>query len=84
MTDRIIRVVFSIAFVALLFIVFYAGSFTTSFDTNMCYSEVLTHIRNEIESTNEENLEQLQDLLAGMQLNGYESVCSQIKSSINM
>ncbi|GAB1267000.1 hypothetical protein NBRC116493_02530 [Aurantivibrio infirmus] len=82
MTDKVIALIYGIGFFTLLGVAFYAGVFTTSFDENMCYSEVLSHIRDEAEGASAEELELLNDRLQNLPLHGYESNCTEIKNAI--
>lgn len=60
------------------------GSFSSSFATNMCYSNVVTIIEDSVdhavESGTREDLLKVKLLLESLPLRGYESDCEQIFS----
>ena len=69
--------------VVLLIIAFNVGAFASSFNTHLCYSDVLSTITKKVESANTnksiEEYEQLESLLKRLPLRGYESDCQEIK-----
>ncbi len=69
--------------VVLLIIAFYVGAFASSFNTHLCYTDVLSTITKKVESANTnkstEEYEQLESLLKRLPLRGYESDCQEIK-----
>ncbi len=71
---------------AALVISFYVGAFASSFNTDLCYSDVLSTISKKVESANinksTESYQSLESLLKGLPLRGYESDCQEIKREI--
>ena len=70
----------------LLFITFYAGSFATSFESNLCYSYAISDIREKVKSANKSGnageFQKLEQLLESLPLHGYESNCKEIEAAI--
>lgn len=66
-----------------LVVVFWLGAFSASFTTNLCYSEVIGKISEQVKK--QESLESLAELsgkLESLPLAGYESNCEEIKSKV--
>ncbi|GAB1266994.1 hypothetical protein NBRC116493_02470 [Aurantivibrio infirmus] len=80
--------IYGLIFLVFLMIAYYWGVFTTSFNTNMCYSEVFWEIKAEVGSAiNSEDTEELQNvekLLNDLPLHGYESSCDEIKKYLSL
>ena len=62
------------------------GVFSTSFDTNLCYSTVIGQISDAVraaeESQNEDALDDLSRKLDKLPLHGYESNCEEVKLKV--
>lgn len=66
---------------------FYAGLFSTSFDTNMCYSNVLRSLADQAKSAaasgNPADIERYTRMIDTLPLAGYESDCARIEAALN-
>ncbi|UHQ56499.1 hypothetical protein [Microbulbifer sp. YPW16] len=67
-------------------IAYWFGAFSTSFNTNMCYSEVIRKITAEVKavqkSDEKSDLIELSNDLEKLPLHGYESSCEEIKRAV--
>jgi len=79
-------IVLSLLFIACVSIAYYSGKFSTSFNANMCYSNVIVTITDEVKSARNSDAEgALEELIRGLEtlpLNGYESNCKEIKQAV--
>jgi len=70
---------------AILFVVYRIGVFSVSFGANMCYSEVLSTISNQVNNAvktgKKEDLLKVKTLLDKLPLRGYESDCDEIRNA---
>lgn len=61
------------------------GSFTFLFNTNMCYSEIISLIQEEVDyaikTKNTDDLIEVQNLIKSLPLRGYESDCNEINEA---
>ena len=77
-----IIVLFGFAF---LFAVYWFGEFSESFSTNLCYSEVLSTVRDQIDNAvktgNKEDLLKVKKMVDRLPLQGYESNCNEIRNA---
>ena len=80
-----IGIVFVIFAIALGGATYWFGVFSTSFNTNMCYSEVIREIQRAAKFAAESNestaSEKFQSKLSALPLHGYESDCVEIKNA---
>lgn len=78
--------VLTLVFLVCVSIAYWFGAFSTSFNTNMCYSEVIGKITDEVKATSiSDSKDALEELVRGLEalpLNGYESDCEDIKHAV--
>jgi hypothetical protein len=65
---------------------YYAGVFITSFDTNMCYSELIGNLSDQAQvvatSKDPAAMEEYAKIIKDLPIQGYESNCSDIRSYV--
>ena len=85
MSQFVVRGLIVIFVIAILFVVYRVGEFSVSFGTNMCYSEVLSTISNQVNNAvktgKKEDLVKVKILLDKLPLRGYESDCDEIRNA---
>jgi len=78
--------VLSLFILSCIVIAYWFGAFSTSFNTNMCYSEVIRKITTEVKaaqkSEDKSNLSKLSNDLEKLPLRGYESNCEEIRRAV--
>ena len=75
-----------IAFLLAGIVVFYAGVFSTSFNSNMCYSSALRELQQRAQavaaSKDPAAMEKYAKLMQALPLHGYETNCDEIKAML--
>ena len=83
MASKLAGLIIFIAFLSSLLVAYYTGVFTTNFNSNLCYSDILSKIKNRVIIANEagelEKFTELEYLLKKLPLHGYETNCSEVK-----
>ncbi len=77
----------SVGFSALLlFVAYFAGRYASSFDSNLCYSYIISDIRDNVKNANHsgdtQEFKKIEKLLNTFPLHGYETNCSSIAKMI--
>lgn len=82
---RVFLAIFGTVFV--LGITFWFGKFTTWFNLNLCYSEVINLIATEAssvaESQDPDKVKMFQNLVRSLPLHGYETECKEVQGAIS-
>lgn len=69
-----------------LLIAFWLGRFTATFDSNQCYTGIISKIDQKVNIANEEQnwtyIQQLKEQLEALPMYGYETNCSDVENAV--
>jgi len=83
MNSKLSSLIVFIGSIIVIALSYFAGVFTTSFNTNLCYSEAINSIKNKtIKAKSQNEIKELKLILENLPLHGYESNCNEILQAI--